>query len=168
VIQTDYSQLLPEVSFAGALAELDQLLAQQDRLMKLSDILAEAPLASGKWSRKQVLGHLIDSALNNLQRFVRAHNTNTPEEDAPEDGVLNFPGYAQNAWVLVQRHQNSEMMRLLQLWDALNTQIYHVMVATEPATLQTRCRVGKGAPITLEALFIDYVGHLKHHLAQID
>jgi hypothetical protein len=162
MITTHYSHLLSDSSFAGALQELDLLLARQDDLMRLSDEQAETPLAAGKWSRKQVLGHLIDSAINNLSRFVRAQ---IPAE--LEAGVLHFPGYAQAHWVVVQRHQSSEMMRLLQLWDALNVQIYQVMLAAEPAALQTPCVIAAAPAITLEALFVDYVGHLKHHLAQL-
>jgi hypothetical protein len=46
-------------------------------------------VVGSKWTRKQLLGHLIDSASNNYQRFVRLQQGN----------LVGFPGYDQEFWV---------------------------------------------------------------------
>lgn len=111
-----------------------------------------------KWSKKEVIGHLIDSALNNLQRFVRC----TYEE--------NFKlVYQQEEWVLAQHYQDADIDELFALWRSLNFQIANVLNLYPADRLQVKCDNSKEAPgyHTVEWLARDYVVHLKHHLAQI-
>ena len=75
--------------------------------------------APGKWSPREIIGHLIDSASNNHQRFVRAQF----QDD------LVFPGYAQDAWGSAQRYQDAPWNELLTLWRAFNLHIARVMEA---------------------------------------
>ncbi|HLQ38588.1 MAG TPA: DinB family protein [Planctomycetota bacterium] len=122
-----------------------------------------------KWSPKQVLGHLIDSAANNHQRFVRARW----QDD------LMFHGYDQDDWVAAGDYAKASWTELVTLWAALNRQLARV-VATLPAAVRTRVHtrhnlhelawqtVAVGAPVTLDWFLADYVGHLRHHLRQID
>jgi hypothetical protein len=112
---------------------------------------------SGSWSRKQVLGHLVDSALNNLHRFVRAQQTDE----------LVFPGYDQRAWVDRGGYHDREWAALVELWSALNVQVAHVIGRIPPERLGTRCRIGDGQPVSVEWVARDYVKHLRHHLEQI-
>jgi hypothetical protein len=72
--------------------------------------------APGKWSPKEIVGHLIDSAANNHQRFVRA-------QEAPDQ---HFPGYAQDHWVAAQDHQGSDWKVLIDLWQAYNFHLAHI------------------------------------------
>jgi hypothetical protein len=88
----------------------DTLNRELPRLMSLSDAQAGMPVAAGKWSSKQIIGHLIDSASNNHGRFVRA---------ALEDDFV-FPGYDQDAWVSEQRFNEVPWVRLVDLWRSLN------------------------------------------------
>ncbi len=111
----------------------------------------------GKWSRKEVLGHLIDSAGNNHQRFVRALLA----------GELSFPAYMQTDWVRVQGYDDEEWQRIVDLWAALNRHIAHLVSRIPADKLQTQCRIGDGAPVTLEALIADYIRHVEHHLEQL-
>jgi hypothetical protein len=126
------------------------------RLLALSEEQASAGRA-GKWSRKQILGHLIDSAANNHQRFVRAQQTER----------LVIPGYAQEAWVQLQAYGRRPWAELVTLWEAFNLHLAHVIEVTPPERLPTPCVIGEGEPVTLGWLMSDYVRHLRHHLEQI-
>src|SRR5262245_2568653 len=86
-------------------------------LLGLSDDASARPRAPGKWSPREVIGHLIDSASNNHQRFVRAQF----QDD------LVFAGYDQDAWVRLQQYQNAPWPELVALWRAFNLHLAHVM-----------------------------------------
>jgi len=111
----------------------------------------------GGWSRKQVLGHLIDSASNNHQRFVRAVLQTS----------LDFPAYDQNGNMRVQAPQEADWSLLVSLWAAYNRYLAHVIARLPAAKLETVCRIGTAQPVTLGFLASDYVTHLVHHLRQI-
>jgi hypothetical protein len=161
-MQTTYSHYLTDASPRGAIAELTQALLLVPRLLTLGDFAASAPTAPGKWSRKEILGHLIDSASNNLQRFVRAqipaHLT---------DGVLRLPSYAQDDWVHVQGYSARPWEELVTLWSVLNRHIVFVLERIDSGKLGTCCVIGQNPPLRLDHLVVDYVGHLKHHMGQI-
>jgi hypothetical protein len=138
-----------------------------ERLLTIPE--AESSRATAdKWSPRQIVGHLIDSAANNHQRFVRAQFRDD----------LHFPGYQQNEWVEVQRYNDEPWLQLVQLWKYYNLHLLHVMSVTPEQKLselrsihnldeiawQT---VDKKQPATLEYFMRDYVAHLHHHLKQI-
>jgi hypothetical protein len=127
------------------------------RLRKFGVSETETRLLSGGWSRKQVLGHLIDSASNNHQRFVRA----------ALQASLDFPGYDQQGCVRLQVPQEVEWDLLVSLWASYNRYLAHVIDRIPGAKLEVPCRVGSGEPVTLGFLAKDYVTHLLHHLRQI-
>lgn len=138
------------------------------QLGDMSEAQSERPRAEGKWSAKQELGHLIDSAANNHARFVLAQ--------LKDD--LVFPGYDQEGWVRSNHYQDASWPQLVELWRAYNLHLHHLMSHADQSKLHTPCTlhtleeiafktVPKSAPVTLEYLMKDYVDHLKHHLAQI-
>ena len=112
--------------------------------------------APGKWSRKQVLGHLIDSASNNHQRFVRTQL---------DDNLMIT--YTQDNWVAVQDYKNAAADNLINLWISYNKHLAYVVSKISKEKYGTSCNIGKEQPVTLEWLVKDYVRHLKHHLNQI-
>ena len=126
-------------------------------LRQVRDEDSTTPVLKGGWSRRQVLGHLIDSASNNHQRFVRA----------ALQGSLEFPGYDQDGCVRVQSVQEAPWPELVALWASYNRYLAHVIAHLPAAKLEAPCRIGSGQPVTLGFLVEDYVSHLLHHLGQI-
>jgi hypothetical protein len=138
------------------------------KLEKMSDEESRKRPAPGKWCPREIIGHLIDSASNNHQRFVRAQL----QDD------LVFPGYAQDSWVSLQQYREAPWGELLDLWRSFNLHIARVMeAAPSDQRLRPRVRhnldelasrgVPKEEPATLDYFMADYVWHLKHHLDQI-
>ena len=124
------------------------------QLQGMRDDETETPLNPGGWSRKQVLGHLIDSAANNHQRFVRLTLYPTVE----------LPGYEQARWVEAQAYNARPWSELLWLWTAYNEHLAHLMATVPEAALGNTCSIGGAEPVTLEFLMRDYVRHLEHHI----
>ena len=139
-------------------AELRNVANSFSKELLAADARAAARRPAPKtWSPKEVLGHLIDSAANNHQRFVRAQ----------QGDALTLPGYEQNHWVVSQGYQDADWPHLVTLWTHLNLHLADVMDRIPPAKYDVRCVIGDDSPITLESLVIDYLAHLKHHMAQI-
>jgi len=110
-----------------------------------------------RWSKKEILGHLIDSACNNHQRFVRAQL---------ECG-LTFPGYDQEGWVRCQGYATADWQLLVELWAAYNRHLAVVVARLPGPSRAFACRIGGGEELSLAAVVEDYVRHLDHHLAQL-
>jgi len=137
---------------------MTELIAAAEELMRnRSEAWWNEPYGPGKWQRRQVLGHLIDSASNNHQRFVRALIQDSYEG----------PAYDQEGCVRVERFDTAPIEVLIALFCSYNRLLSHIVANFPPEKLATRCRVGSYPEVTLEALAIDYVAHLEHHLAQM-
>jgi len=111
-----------------------------------------------KWSKKEVLGHLIDSALNNHRRFLVT-------QYVQNQNVV----YDQDRWVALQDYQNADTRALIQLWRLLNLQIARILETMPETVWNNQCDTGKnGSEIhNLEWLASDYIPHMRHHLGQI-
>jgi DinB family protein len=127
------------------------------KLRQVSEGESATPVLKGGWSRKQVIGHLIDSASNNHQRFVRASL----------QGSLEFPGYEQDGCVRVQAVQDVPWPLLVALWKSYNLYLAHVIAHLPASQLGAICRIGDHEPVTLQFIAEDYLRHLLHHLGQI-
>jgi hypothetical protein len=126
-------------------------------LRQVTDAESNKPILKGGWSRKQVIGHLIDSASNDHQRFVRA----------ALQGSLEFPKYDQDACVRVQAIEGAPWPLLLALWKNYNLYLAHVIAHLPAPQLEAPCRIGTSSPVTLKFLPEDYLIHLSHHLGQL-
>ena len=112
------------------------------------------------WSIKEIIGHLIDSASNNHQRFVRLQLL---EE-------LTFPDYGQDNihWVRIQNYQNRTWEELLGLWRHYNLQLADIIRSVEPSCLNHFWQLDAAKKVTLFDLMVDYLRHLEDHLDQIN
>ena len=110
-----------------------------------------------RWCKKEILGHLIDSASNNHQRFVRAQL----------QSALEFPGYEQEGWARCQRYIESDWRTLIELWRSYNLHLADVIERVEADKEQTQCQIGDNPPTTLRLLAEDYLHHLDHHITQL-
>ena len=137
-------------------------------LLALDDAATTRRPTPGKWSPREIIGHLVDSASNNHQRFVRMRDR--------DDLVVE--GYEQDAWVSAQGYQDAPWMELVLLWMTYNRHLARVMSAT-PAADRDRQRhthnlhlrayrpVAADRSVTLDYFMNDYVDHLEHHLRQV-
>lgn len=116
------------------------------------------PRQEGKWSRLQILGHLCDSAINNLSRFIKMQYEPQPFPLTP---------YDQNKWMDAQQYGNAAPDDILNLWVSLNQTVLRVISNLTPAQLSLVVQFPQGDTVTLEWLIEDYIQHMKHHLGQI-
>ena len=110
-----------------------------------------------RWCKKEIIGHLIDSASNNHQRFVRAQIV----------GKLEFPRYEQEAWVRVQQYQSAKWLDLIDLWRAYNLHLLHVVTCMSDEGRRSTCRIGDGREVMLGEMFEECVNHIEHHLRKM-
>jgi hypothetical protein len=109
-----------------------------------------------KWSKKEILGHLIDSAVNNHQRFVRVQFESLPTIS-----------YDQVNWNRFSNHMQVDTKDLISFWTAYNRHLIELIKLVPVDNLEKECIIGEGRKVTLEWLIRDYVRHLEHHLKQI-
>jgi hypothetical protein len=128
-----------------------------DQLQKITEAQSHSPVAPGKWSKKELIGHLIDSAANNHHRFVKAQFTDQ----------LLITRYDQEAWVKYQDYSNASWAHLLQFWKSYNLHLLHVASRITEEKRSVVCQIEDSEGVSLGFLVEDYVVHLKHHLKQI-
>jgi hypothetical protein len=126
-------------------------------LMLIEEEDAASKSVIGKWSKKEIIGHLIDSACNNQQKFIRTM----------ADSQLEFVGYQQNFWVDVQKYNTRGWYDLVFLWSTYNLHLAHIIENVNPELLTNEITIENAGTFKLEFIMKDYVEHLKHHLKQI-
>jgi hypothetical protein len=111
----------------------------------------------GSWTKKEILGHLIDSTANNHQRIVRAcYNAAT-----------NFPPYSQIDWVQIQQYNQLEWTELIELWVVYNRHLSNIIERVPEESASSSVNIGLEEPVTLEYVVEDYLRHLQHHLKDV-
>ncbi|BEV05702.1 MULTISPECIES: DinB family protein [Chryseobacterium] len=133
----------------------------EEELLKFEEINEEDwayKISPEKWSKKEILGHLCDSALSNIRRFVIT-------QYKENENIV----YDQDFWVKAQNYQNIPTSDIISLWKILNLQIVHVVENIPDEDLQRTCDMTKTEPqiFTLEFIINDYISHLQHHLKAI-
>jgi hypothetical protein len=149
---------LPDVPFENAVERLRFAVRTLPGILAaFSETESEQRSAPKRWTKKEVIGHLIDSASNNHQRFVRGQIAS---------GQV-FPGYEQEQWVRVQHYQTARWSDLIDLWHSYNRHLLHLFERMPDEGRRATCRVGAGNEVTLAELFVAYVDHLEHHLRKM-
>jgi DinB superfamily len=131
--------------------------AVEEALHEFPKELADTPWRPGGWTRKEIVGHMMDSASNNRQRFVRA----------AIEGRYAGPKYAQEAWVAAHGYARQAWETLLRWWQVHHEILVSIVDEIPEERLGSRCVVGDEAPVTLRFLIEDYIAHQRWHLAQI-
>ncbi len=112
---------------------------------------------------KQIVGHIIDSSSNNTHRIVHLQYQATP---------LTFPNYAtfgnNDRWIAIQDYQNEDWMSLIQLWKYSLLHVSHVIKNINIEKLNNEWISGPDKKITLKSMIIDFPGHLRLHLYEIN
>ncbi|WP_232697187.1 DinB family protein [Brevibacillus daliensis] len=116
------------------------------------------PRPEGKWSRLQILGHLCDSAINNLSRFIQLQCQIEP--------LVIIP-YNQEIWVEAQQYIDAPSEDVIALWLSLNQSVVRVISNLSDTNLSRTCQLPDGSVVTLAWLIQDYYEHMEHHLRQV-
>lgn len=115
---------------------------------------------NGKWTLKEILGHLIDSASNNHQRFVRLQIVDE----------LIFPGYGKDnsKWLEIEKYNELNFSDIILLWKQYNVLIGNIIKTADESKLENHWKKTDGDDITLKDLMIDYVSHIKEHVKHFE
>lgn len=124
-------------------------------ISKIEDEIFSKKHSANKWSKKQIIGHLIDSATNNHQRFIRGQFEENPEIK-----------YDQNKWNEYNFYQEIEKEQIISFWKVYNKQLIEIIKRIPKENLIREIKIND-KNLTLEFLIIDYVVHLEYHLKQI-
>jgi len=111
----------------------------------------------GKWNAKEIIGHLIDSGINNLYRYHRILINNESQ----------LSGYTQDELVRFQSFSQWDHQALVDTWKNINQLILNFVEQTPGSKLTTQVNIG-GDSFTLEEMFLDYTQHIDHHLKQVE
>ena len=125
---------------------------------KADDAVLEAKPNPEKWSKKEILGHLIDSAINNIQRFTEIQHAEKPYQ---------IRSYNPDQLVLANQYQQKDTAQLFELWTDLNMHVKFLISNQTAATLAYALILPSGEKKDLKFLINDYADHLEHHLDQI-
>src|ERR1700722_9749793 len=129
-----------------------------DKFKGISEQEGSTPTSEGGWCKKEILGHLLDSASNNHIRFVRI-----------QLAANEFKGlsYEHDFFVSSQKYKKRSAIELIELWVSFNRHLAHVINHIDPSKLNVICKIGDSEPVPFLFVIEDYLGHLKHHLKQI-
>lgn len=140
-----------------------------DVLYEVTESQSEMRENPDKWSKKEELGHLIDSAANNRRRFIIAQYQSN----------MIFDGYDQEKWVEISGYQNWAWLEIVDSWILRNRELSNIIDRiAEDILLKEHCthnlhkigfqKVSAQEHVNLDFFIKDYVSHLEHHLCKID
>ena len=113
-----------------------------------------------RWTLKEIVGHLIDSASNNHQRFVRLQIVDE----------LIFPGYGKDnsKWLEIAKYNEMNFSDIMLLWKQYNILIGNIIKGADESKFKNRWKNSEGDKQTLKDLMTDYVRHIKDHVKHFE
>ena len=135
----------------------ERLSKAEAALQSITEATASGVDSKGVWTRRQVLGHLLDSAANNHIRFV----------DAAINGEYSGPKYDSDEWVRLHDYANLSWSFLLEQWHVRNVMLAQVVDHIPEDKLAAQCTIGEDKPVTLKFVIEDYLDHLDSHVSEI-
>ncbi|MDR7371587.1 DinB family protein [Flavobacterium aquidurense] len=142
----------------NAILKFEQLLDENSNYFSTIDPIILEERKPGKWSKKEILGHLVDSAVHNLIRFTEINYLEKPYRHRP---------YNQIDLVNLNQYKTKDIVELTELWLSLNKQIVRIMKAVDDKALEYKIVLSDESVIDLKFSMTDYVEHLEHHINQI-
>lgn len=143
------------LQFANALREVID--TELPLLEAMTDEQSSRSVRPGRWTPKEELGHLLDSAANNHLRIARA----------ALDGEFRGSGYEQDRWIRLHGYAELPWAELTGFWRRYNTMLAHLIARLPAESLAAPCTIGAGEPAPLKDLVRDYILHMRHHLDQL-
>ena len=131
----------------------EKIVDEFEILMIKNQNISEVKLGSDKWTLKEIVGHLIDSASNNHQRFIRLQNNKK----------ITLPGYDAEEWVSLSYIQNLDYRFVVGFWKMYNKYLINLMKNIEPISMKNVWKIKDGEEYTLEFLIDDYFTHMNSH-----
>ena len=133
------------------------------KLLSLSEDVLTKKENSQHRTIKQIVGHMIDSATNNIHRIVHLQYQPSP---------LVFPDYANlgnnDRWIAIQDYKSENWNDLVQLWKYLNIHIVHVINHVNPDKLTNEWITALNVKVSLKSMIQNYTGHIRLHLNEIE
>jgi len=139
--------------------KFEKLLAENLEYFEITDIsILEKKISDKKWSKKEILGHLVDSSIHNLIRFTEINYVEKP---------YIYRTYNQNDLVKINQYQEINIEELVELWLSINKQILRLFKSVNDENLEYKILLNDNSTINLRYLMTDFVDHLEHHINQI-
>lgn len=154
---------MQELFFSKVTKEIREIIETEEAyLTSLNKDAITSKFNSQKRSIKQIVGHMIDSASNNLHRLVHLQYNETP---------LIFPDYSANGnndrWIAIQNYQHENWMLLINLWKYSNLHLIHVIEHIDLNKMDNKWLDSQGEEVSLKNMVMDYPRHLKLHINEI-
>lgn len=142
-----------------AIDKFERFLAENSAYFRTTDVpFLEEKISEEKWSKKEILGHLVDSSIHNLIRFTEINYAEKP---------YIYRTYNQNDLVKINQYQEMDIEELVQFWLSINKQILRLFKSANEEALQYEILLKDNSIINLRYLMTDFVEHLEHHINQI-
>lgn len=142
----------------NSILRFEEILAENADYFPTIDIAVLEAKIPGKWSKKEILGHLVDSAIHNLVRFTEINYVEKP---------YRHRSYNQIDLVNLNQYQTMDIHDLTELWLSINKQIVRLMKSVDEKALDYKIVLNDESIIDLRFLMTDYVDHLEHHIRQL-
>lgn len=136
---------------------LKMVRAFYQKYKSLPEEITKIRLSDDRWSLREIVGHLIDSASNNHQRFIRMQL----------ERECSFPDYNKDEWLQTSFYNGIDFKELLRMLKSYNQLIAHLIAQVSEMTFDhiwNKPWDQKEPEITLKDLIEHYIHHFQLHI----